>query len=422
MLKVLKTVNILNYEKGPIRRSLFSNGAVSLFHQFKGMKSASVNLYFLAGSYFEHEADYGISHVIEHMLFKEEDNDSVVKTLERLGAQVNAYTYKEYVCFELECLASRLDQFLPMFLSLFFNPVFKTKFLEIEKKIIIQELKEDKDDHEVEGLEIIFNKNFDAKFGHAVGGSLKNVKQTSIQSMFKFYHKFFTADRMVLSIVSGKQHKLIEKTLLDTMPARMNIKAKPFRLGHNSIKGKMKHFNSHLVRKTENNIVYYSMDGLSLEHTHYYDLMILDELLFEGMTSKFFLLLREELGLIYGLGSAINSFYNTGNYVMIFNTQKQNISVLDKNIRNVIDFYSANEFSVEEVQATKNRVLDSFEMSSDSMGERCEFIAMEELFNTKQYSLASMKTKLDKVTPKSIRMLLNKLLKRKMSRLILGPK
>ena len=117
MTKIKSTEINKTFEKGPVRRSLFSNGAVSLFHQFKGMESACANLYILAGSIFESPEEHGIAHVIEHMLFKEEKTNSVVREMEKEGAQINAYTYKEYVCFELECASTKLESFLPKFLS-----------------------------------------------------------------------------------------------------------------------------------------------------------------------------------------------------------------------------------------------------------------------------------------------------------------
>ncbi len=124
----LKETQILkSFEKGPVRRSLFDNGAVSLYHHFKGMESACANLYFLAGSIFESESEEGIAHVIEHMLFKDEGSNDLVKELEREGAQVNAYTYKEYVCFELDCPSELLPRFLPKFLSLFLSPILQGK-------------------------------------------------------------------------------------------------------------------------------------------------------------------------------------------------------------------------------------------------------------------------------------------------------
>lgn len=422
MIKVLNRKTIKKYEKGPIRRSLFSNGAVSLVHEFSGMNSAVVNLYFLAGSIFENEKEHGIAHMIEHMLFKEKDGGFVLKDLEARGASVNAYTYKEYVCFELGCLGTKLEEFLPMFLELFLNPEFSEKDLRIEKRVVIQEIKEDKDDHETEGLEIIFNKNFNRPLGHPIAGTINNVNSFKNTDLSRYYKRYFTADRMVLSIVSGQPHTNIEKIMCSNMPQRMAKQSEPFRLIPKMNFGKIDHFKSYLNRKMENCVVYYSFKGLSLEHKNYFDLTILDDLLFEGLTSKYFLVLREKLGLIYGLGSSINSFAKNGNYVMVFNTQKKYLNKLDSEVKKIWEYYLSNPFTDKELKETKDRIMDAVDMSFDDMEERCEFIALEEIYATHDFSTKSLKKKMSLVDSTSIMTLMNKMNKDGLTRLVLGPK
>jgi predicted Zn-dependent peptidase len=420
---MIKTKIIKDFEKGPIRRSLFDNGAVSLFHQMKGVSSAVVNLYFLAGSIFEKESEYGIAHVIEHMLFKEGGKSNLVSELEFYGAEINAYTYKEYVCFEMTCLATKVDQFLPKFLKLFLNPVFDLKELKIEKNVVVQELKEDKDDHETEAIEYLFQKNFDDKIGHSIGGSIINVKSFTKSDLESFYYKYFNANRMILSITSGRSFNSLESILYNAMLDSKNTIGvkKHFRLGSSSKFGKMKHFKTKLKRKMENSIVMFSFDGVSLESQSYYDLMILDEILFEGLSSVFFKLLREESGLVYGLGSSINSFVKTGNYVMVFNTQTKNIKILKNIVMDTLDQLAETEIENKLVKGIIERVIGNWEMSFDSPSQRCEYIALEEIYNTNKYSIEKMKTELRLVTNKRIKKLIKKITKNGYSELILGP-
>jgi len=417
-----KTNTLNTFEKGPIRRSLFSNGAVTLFHQFKGMKSSAVCLYFLAGSINETEKEYGLAHVIEHMLFKEGGKTEIVKYLEFRGAQINAYTYKEYMCFEMDCLAKNLSEFLPKFLQLFLNPVFDELELAIEKKVVIQELKEDLDDHETEGFEILFKKNFSPKVGHSIGGSIKNVESFNKKDLTNFYNKFFRPERMILSICSGGSFNSLESILLKNLDSRFNKNLSPIRLGFHNVFCKANHFKSNIKRKMESSIVHFAMDGISLQSEYYYDLVILDELLFEGLSSKFFIELREKHGLIYGLGSSINSFVKDGTYIMVFNTQKKNIPLLKKKVKSIISKYQEELFEAHEVEAIKSRVKDSWEMSFDDLSERLEYISEIELYGTGKYSIKDMDRLVDRVTPERIQFVLNKLMKRSMSELIIGPK
>ncbi len=419
MIYLESTNSITSFEKGPIRRSLFSNGAVSLFHKMKGRKVAVVNLYFLAGSIFEKEKEYGIAHVLEHMLFKESASSNIVRELEFLGAEINAYTSKEFICFELSCISSKLHLFLEKFLILFLNPSFNLKELTLEKKVIVQELKEDKDDHETEAIEYMYAKNFKDDLGHSVGGSIKNVKKFKKEDVLSFYNRFFTSNRMVLSVVSGKDFDSLEEICAKTFKA--SRKKKHFRLGQSNRFGKLTHFKSKLKRSMENTILMLSFDGVSLESRYYYDLMVLDELLFEGLSSKFFELLREKLGLIYSLGSSINSYVKTGSYVMVFNTSKSNVSELKLSVLALLDHYCDNLFDDVEINGIKSRIKEGWEISFDDPVGRCEYMALEELYGTHNYSIKSMIEKLQQVDAKSINKLLKRLIKNGHSELIVGP-
>ena len=86
MLRIIEDQKINDFEKGPIRRSLFSNGAMSIVHKAIGFSGAKVQLHFIAGSMFEGENEEGLSHLIEHMIFKESDTEYI--------KQLESYIYK----------------------------------------------------------------------------------------------------------------------------------------------------------------------------------------------------------------------------------------------------------------------------------------------------------------------------------------
>ena len=418
MTKVKSTEIIKSFEKGPVRRSLFSNGAVTLFHQFKGMESACANLYILAGSIFEKPSEHGIAHVIEHMLFKEEKTNSVVRDMEKEGAQINAYTYKEYVCFELECAAVKLEQFLPKFLSLFLNPVFTKKDLALEKKVILQELREDKDDHETEGLEYIYKKNFKAPLAHSIGGNIKNVKSFTPDDLSKFYKKYYTPNRMVLSVVSGRKFSKLESIFCSQF--KETTSRKPFRIKNKLRFSALEHVNSKLKRKMESSIVYYSFNGASIFHKDYYTYMVLDEYLFGGMSSKLFVELREKSGLVYGLGSALNSYAGQGNYIMIFNTHKSNIRKLQARVESVLTEFIDKGLDEAEVKSIRDRVALGWKLGFDDMLERNEYLAELEMLNMKDYSLSTQTKRLDEVDSKSMQALVEKVFNSKYTKLVMS--
>lgn len=424
MTKLVSTKKIQSFEKGPVRRSLFRNGAVSLFHQFKTMESACVNLYFLAGSIFEKPEQEGLAHVIEHMLFKEESARKLVREMEDDGADINAYTYKEYVCFELDCAADFLPKFLPKFLSLFLNPKFKKEDLELEKKVILQELREDKDDHETEGVEYLYKKNFDRSLGHSIGGSSKTVGSFTVKDLESFYKKFYRPERMVLSIVSGKRfdslEKVVEGAFSDETSRQSSALKRPYRLKCSKKFSKLNHVKTRLKRSMESAIAMYSFDGASIFHPDYYSFLVLDEYLMGGMSSKFFIELREKNAYVYGMGSALNSYAKEGSYMMIFHCLKKNIPSLKKVVAAVMEELAQKGFDEQELDSIKKRVVMGWKLGFDSMLERNEFIAEIEMLGEEDFGLKRQEAALEKVNAKSLQKLVRKLSNGEHSSLIMS--
>ena len=422
MLEIISQTEITDFEKGPIRRSLFSNGAMSFFHKAEGFVGAKVSLNFIAGSMFENENEHGLSHVIEHLVFKENGSE-IVKELEMLGAQINAYTYKESVCFEMDCLSRNLESFLPKFFELFFKLDFTPLQLEKEKKVILQELKEDMDDHETYGLEYIFEKNFNENIGHPIGGKPKDVKRYTENDVKKYHTKFYSPERMILTIVSGEEFNEFESILSTSLKKHFkHKKRKPYRLKAQKKFKPVNHFKSKLKRKCESSILMFSFDAPSLNHKSYYDMAILDELLFDGLSSIFFKELREVTPLVYGLGSSINSYKDIGNYVMVFNTHKKNLKVLKAKVKEILKRYANEPFSDVELEAVKNKMLDAWELSFDSIDERASFISDNEMYQLDELSMKRVKENISNSSAKSIKNLVGLILKNNFSELVIESK
>lgn len=402
MQKIIDFKEFDNLEKGPIRRSLFRNGACILFHQANGFSGAKVNLNFLAGSMFETPDQEGISHLIEHLMFKEV-NSGLVKDLEFFGAEINAYTYKENVCFELSCLGAKLEILLPRFLNLFSKLEFTDEQLEKEKAVVLQELIDDKDDHETQALEFVFEKNFNSGLGHPVGGIAKNVKKFSKREILRFYKKYYRPERMILTIVSGEGNfEKLRSISQENFDLRTCADKKPFRIKANAVERKLNHVKCLKRKKIESEILMLSFNGPTVSSKNYYTYIVLDELLFEGMSSLFFKKFREEKALVYGLGSSINSFAKAGNYIMTFNVQEKNIGAVETGINDVLREICSKGLLENDLEKIKERIIDSWKIAFDSIDERAEFISENEIYQQHHIDVHKIKTMVGEVSEKKI--------------------
>lgn len=410
---MLKTsnVDILNtMEKGPILRSLFSNGACYTFHQAKGFSGAKVNLSFLAGSIFESREEQGIAHLLEHLMFKETATKRIYH-LEKNGAELNAYTYKETVSFEMECHKDNLDNLLPDFLDHFLNLDFNEDQFIKEKQVVLHELKEDEDDHEAQGIEELFSQNFSFDIAHPVGGKLGQVKKITSEQIRNYFSKYFTPQRLILTIVSGKKSdytELLQQKMLKYFtgkkrsPIRLALKKKRRALVHSK---KVKH------RKMESSISYFSFDGPKVNDGSYYDFVVLDELLFEGLSSYFFKRLREDEPLVYGMGSALNSFHHSGQYLMIFTGSVEKAKRLKKIVTQGLNDFLDVKLCAQEIEKIKKRLIQNWELSFDLLDERLEFLLDQEIYEMQHKTIGQMRAELRRVDGKSIQKALKKMYK-----------
>lgn len=412
MLNILKKEVLNTMEKGPIHRSLFCNGACYLFHEAQGFSGAKVSLSFLAGSYFESDSEHGIAHLLEHLVFKETKSKNI-EFLENFGAVLNAYTYKETICFEMECHSDNLSLLLPVFLDHFTQLDISYEQFEKEKQIILHELKEDEDDYELQGIEELFMKNFPLNIGHPVGGTSKSVKKLSIDNVNNYFKRYFKSNRLILTIVSGNDSKAIEDIVFEKLekifPIQDGINVEPIRLHNKKNKKKLCHFNSTKQKKIESSISFFSFNGPKVHDHNYYDYLVLDEILFEGLSSLFFKKLRDERPLVYGMGSSVNSFHDCGMYMMVFRGQNSTAKAIKKSVSEVMQTVMEKGVSSDLVEAIKKRMFENWEVGFDSLEERLEFLTDQEVYVMGHKSLSQMRLELDSVNVKSIQSLVKKI-------------
>ncbi len=397
----------LNYiKKGPIYRSLFYDGSTLLFHHAKGFASAKIHINFFAGSIYESEHEYGLAHFIEHLLFKE-IKTHYVEELEGMGAEINAFTSKEIICFELSCLANKVEKCLELFMNLISKLEFTDKHFEQEKKVIFQELKEDSDDHELVGLELIYKKCFPAEYGHSVGGDLKSVKGITKEQVKKFYKKYFKPNRRIITIVSGDNSYENCRDLLSGF-IKTKKEIKPVRLELGKRKETLYKFRKEMKRKMETAIVFKIFPAPTIDHIDYFSFVVLDQYLFDGLSSVFFKEFREKKPLVYGLGSDLNSYAQFANYVMTFNTQNKYVDKILNGVDSVIGKLTKDSISSEIIEKIKQNLIDNYDASFDSLEERADFITDNEIYGKVMLDRKILIKELNKINGQTISEIIDK--------------
>src|SRR5579863_10174959 len=194
-----------------LERAVLPNGIRVVTEQMPHVRSVAVGIWICSGSREESQDDTGISHFIEHMVFKGTKNRSaeqIARSVDSIGGGLDAFTSKELVSYNVKVLDEHLPEAFDVVANLIRNPLFHEEDIEKEKGVILEELK-----MEVDNPEYLIHEIFSSNFwkGHALGRPILGTKQTirsfDRDAVEQFYHEFYTPSNILITAAGNLTHK-----------------------------------------------------------------------------------------------------------------------------------------------------------------------------------------------------------------------
>jgi predicted Zn-dependent peptidase len=417
---------ILESDKRPhIKRVAFDNGAILLHQQAPGMSGAYATISFLAGSRFEKTEQQGIAHFLEHMIFKGGKlykSGELTKIIENEGGDINAFTTKETLSFEVASISYKMDKIFSYLLDLVFGANFPDNEILKEKEVVIQEMNDELDDFELQAEEKLYQKMFKFPIGHPIGGTEKFIRSFTKEDLTRFYKKYIKPNRMVVSIISNDNYRtyvgLLEKSFIRY---KFLKEATPFRLKLRKKSYKIPSFNILLKRDTENGTLFLATTAHTIQGEERAEYNLINLYLSAGMSSKLFTILREEEGLVYSVESELSSFSDCGCLLIFLTCLPKNLRHIKQKISTVFKDLAKNGFIENELAYLKQMAIDSFDLGLDSIEERCLHMARGELLATKILNKNDLKNIFNHITNEDIKKVANKIYSSKFSSIKIIP-
>jgi predicted Zn-dependent peptidase len=299
-------------------RTTLHNGLRLLTARMPGMRSASLAFFLRVGSRYESDELAGISHFIEHMLFKGSQHypsaRNISEAIEGVGGVFNGSTGKEMTSYTVRVPGERLDDVLRVFADMLRFPRFERGEIEKERQVIIEELSSTRDDPE-EWSSLLIDETMwpGLPLGRDDGGREETVAALQREQMLRYLDEHYRPNALVICAAGNVEpahvSDLVEQTLGDWEPRSLPSwteslpprDATPVRL---------------IQKETEQTNLCLCTLGVAHASPDYYPLMLINALLGDGMSSRLFQAIREEQGLAYDIGSYYNSYYETGNLVI----------------------------------------------------------------------------------------------------------
>lgn len=406
------------------RKTVLPNGIRVVTETIPYVRSVSLGVWANVGSRDENEKQNGITHFLEHMVFKGTKNRSVrniAQSLESLGGYLNAFTTKEQTCFYARVLDLHVGEAMDVLADLVQNATFKKEELEREKLVVIEELKNAEDDPE----DIIHDYFEKALFPqHSLGfpiiGTEENLRRFKREDLFSHVKRHYHASRIVVAAAGNINHdqlvRLVEKHLKGLPTNGYSYKRIP---GPTSVE-----HNTHAEypRPIKQAHVCLGTVAYSITHRDRYPLMVMNALLGEGMSSRLYQNIREKYGFAYSVYSYTNLLSDTGLFGAYIATDQKNINNSIELIQKELDRLKTKPVPRAELERTKSQIKGVLMLGLENMSGRMMRLGSSELYFESFTSLDSILRKVDAVTPEAIQRVAADLFKEeKFSTVIIRP-
>jgi predicted Zn-dependent peptidase len=356
------------------------NGVTILSEEMQGIRSVAIGVWVKTGSRHETAERNGISHFIEHMVFKGTRNRSaldIARQMDAIGGNMDAFTGKESICFNAKVLDEHLPVAVDVISDLVLNPNFEPKDIDREKGVILEEIKMDEDNPDYLVHEI-FTQNFwkDHPLGMPILGTKETVKALNQQAILENFTARFSAGNLVISAAGSLNHDEFARLIMDrfaSLPVIPN--------GHHDPAPKI---NAKIITRNKKSLEQVQLCmGVAapfISHEKRYVSYILNTLLGGGMSSRLFQKVREEQGLVYSIYSDLNPYSDTGCLCVYAGTSRESAP---KVVQSVLDEFKRvkNEpVPEEELERVKDQLKGSLMLSLESSTSRMSNLARQDMY------------------------------------------
>ncbi len=380
-------------------KSCLGNGVRIVTEEVKGVRSVSLGVAFLTGSRHEKRRESGISHLVEHMLFKgtkKRDAFKIAVESDSLGAELNGFTANEFTYYYARFLDQHLEKIWDILSDIVLNPLFKKDELEREKGVVIEEIRNSNDSPEEEVFRQLSECLFpEHPIAYPISGKEEVVKKLTRKDLLDFKKRRYCGENAIVA-ASGrlsfvKLKELVEESLLSLPNLKKDITPAPF--PQKIIKSKEK-------RKKDISQVHIAVGRRTFKYDspYRYSILVLNTLLGNSMSSRLFQRLREREGLVYNVFSFLQFYNDTGTLGVYLatspSTKKKTIDIVFEELEKL----KRDGLMKKELVNTKEHLKGGFILGLESTVNRMVRILKEEIYLQREVSIDETLEAVDSVS------------------------
>ncbi|MFZ3171284.1 MAG: pitrilysin family protein [Carboxydocellales bacterium] len=392
-----------------IEKITLPNGVRIVAEEIPWVRSLAVGIWVQVGSRDEQEQVTGISHFIEHMLFKGTKNRTakqLAEALDAVGGQLNAFTSKEYTCFYAKVLDDHGALAIDVLSDMFFNSLFTEQDIDKERNVVLEEIKmyEDTPDDLVHDL---FTSTL--LCGHPLGrpiiGTKEVIKAINRNDVLEYYTHHYVPEHTVIAIAGSLKGQGLINSLKEIFGSWKG--AKPARSMSYPV-----HNAQAVVKTKEIEQVHLCLGtlGLPIDHKDSYVLHCLNSILGGGISSRLFQTIREEQGLAYSVYSYSSAYQDTGLFAVYGGLSQNNLEEFLSLVYKEINNMAEQGVTADELSRSKEQLKGNLFLGLESVSSRMSRIGKSELCLKRIITPEEVAEKINSVTLSEVKRLAGELL------------
>ncbi len=392
-----------------LRRTVLPNGLIVLTERMEHLRSVAMGVWVQSGSRYEAAEINGISHFVEHMLFKGTRSRSaqhIAREMDSIGGNLDAFTGKETICFSVKALSNHVPIALDVLSDLVLNPTFADLDIERERGVILEEIKIDEDNPDVLVHEI-FTQNFwkDQPLGKPILGTTQTVSGLQQTTLFDYHADRFRGGNMVFSAAGNLQHD----QFVEAVAAKFSTLAS----GTTELAFQSPEVSAPIILRNKRSLeqvqICLGVPSPPITDENRYATLILNTVLGGGMSSRLFQTIREERGLAYSIYSDLSPYSDTGSLCVYAGTSADKTLEMIRLVMEEFRSLKENLLGEEELTRAKEQVKGNILLGLESSGSRMSNLARQEMYFKHFFSVDEVLERLDAVTAGQVQAMAQKL-------------
>ncbi len=379
------------------QKSVLPNGIRIVSEAIPYVKSITLGIWLGTGSRSEGPHNHGISHFIEHMVFKGTHKRSakdIAETVDEVGGQINAFTGKEHTCYYIKVLDTHLELALDVLSDMLLSSKFTEEDINKEREVVLEEVHmyEDTPDELVHDLHLNH-----VWSGHALGrnilGTIPAIEKFNSTLIREYYGQFYTPDNIVIAAAGNLTHERLEELSERYFGKMQGKKAQGTLVGPTLLP-------VHTIQQKTIEQVHLCLGTSSVPQSSpdIYTLHILNNILGGGISSRLFQSIREEKGLAYSIYSYQTNYSDGGLFTVYAGTRPTNTAQVMELIWKNITELKTKGITAHELRKTKEQLKGGLLLGLESSSSRMSRVGKMEITLGKYITLDEVVAKIDKVS------------------------